>query len=319
MLTFCEFDEALLSFVNFKLYHSLGLSYPPQLDKASDDGAAGAGALRLSLGGTTNGGAVLSSDGGTVLGADDGPDGGDAAVLRSLFADCVVLLGRETPREALGFVIRSCGGTVLWDEPSPSLSSPQSDKLLVTHVVCDRPTQPVAGREAVQPQWVFDSLNFRVLCPTGLYSPEASLPPHLSPFVDNAAEGYAPEFAAQALAWRAAGAEAAEAPPLRSAPDPNALKPLSGADAEEEYAAQMRAEMGGGAAGGADAEPRPAQRGTARPPPPMEAPPSSEKEVAEMAHVLLPRKRKELYKAMQMGLAKKAAKVSALAAKRPAA
>jgi len=33
MLTFLEFYETLLGFVNFKLFHTLGYKYPPVIDK----------------------------------------------------------------------------------------------------------------------------------------------------------------------------------------------------------------------------------------------------------------------------------------------
>lgn len=49
----------------------------------------------------------------------------------------------------------------------------------------------------MQPQWLFDSANHRVLLPADLYAPGHPPPPHLSPFVDNEAEGYAPEYAAK--------------------------------------------------------------------------------------------------------------------------
>mmetsp|Transcript_6646 Transcript_6646/g.12981 ORF Transcript_6646/g.12981 Transcript_6646/m.12981 type:complete len:163 (-) Transcript_6646:154-642(-) len=54
-------------------------------------------------------------------------------------------------------------------------------------------------RDYVQPQWVFDSANYRVLMPTDLYAATKELPPHLSPFAGaNGAEddGYEPEFLA---------------------------------------------------------------------------------------------------------------------------
>ena len=67
----------------------------------------------------------------------------------------------------------------------------------ITHQVVDRPTQGhrFLSRKYVQPQWVLDSANFRVLMPTGLYVPGKVPPPHLSPFVDNDEEGYTPDFA----------------------------------------------------------------------------------------------------------------------------
>ncbi|KAM5535376.1 hypothetical protein V8D89_010898 [Ganoderma adspersum] len=47
MLTFLELYQTLLGFVFFKLYTDAGLVYPPPLDGAKDDGAAGVGAFGL--------------------------------------------------------------------------------------------------------------------------------------------------------------------------------------------------------------------------------------------------------------------------------
>jgi pescadillo protein len=41
MLTFLEFYHTLLQFVNFKLYHALGVQYPPVVDPRLEEAAAG--------------------------------------------------------------------------------------------------------------------------------------------------------------------------------------------------------------------------------------------------------------------------------------
>lgn len=41
MLTFLEFYQTLLQFVNYKLYHSLGVQYPPVVDPRLEEAAAG--------------------------------------------------------------------------------------------------------------------------------------------------------------------------------------------------------------------------------------------------------------------------------------
>lgn len=63
--------------------------------------------------------------------------------------------------------------------------------------VFDRPElkAKLPDREYVQPQWIVDSANFRVLADARLYGPGSAPPPHLSPFVDNDDEGYVPQYA----------------------------------------------------------------------------------------------------------------------------
>ena len=62
--------------------------------------------------------------------------------------------------------------------------------------IVDRPTQghKFLSRQYLQPQWVFDSANFRVLAQPELYAVGEVPPPHLSPFVQNEEEGYAPDY-----------------------------------------------------------------------------------------------------------------------------
>lgn len=49
MLTFLEFYQTLLQFVNFKLYHSLAVHYPPVLDSKLEEAAAGLTAIMQDL------------------------------------------------------------------------------------------------------------------------------------------------------------------------------------------------------------------------------------------------------------------------------
>ncbi|KAJ2849161.1 mRNA-binding ribosome synthesis protein nop7 [Coemansia erecta] len=47
MGTFLEFYRTLLGFVNYRLYSSINLSYPPKIDQRMDDSAAGLGSLQI--------------------------------------------------------------------------------------------------------------------------------------------------------------------------------------------------------------------------------------------------------------------------------
>ena len=63
------------------------------------------------------------------------------ARLKSLFDGCRFFLSRETPREALTFVIRSFGGVASWDKDcAPGASYAESDERITHHVV-DRSSQ----------------------------------------------------------------------------------------------------------------------------------------------------------------------------------
>jgi pescadillo len=53
--------------------------------------------------------------------------------------------------------------------------------------------QYINTREFIQPQWVFDSINARKLLPIKPYGPGVHPPAHLSPFVENLQERYAPQ------------------------------------------------------------------------------------------------------------------------------
>jgi pescadillo len=68
------------------------------------------------------------------------------------------------------------------------------------HQLVDRPKLPAnyetfKSREFVQPQWVVDCANFMFLLPIERYAVGVTLPPHLSPWVDDEEEGYKPAYA----------------------------------------------------------------------------------------------------------------------------
>jgi len=114
----------------------------------------------------------------------------DQQAYEGLFSSCHFWLSREVPRESLEFVIKSFGGAVSWD------GNGKETKSSITHCIVDRPKieMNIITRDYVQPQWVYDSVNNRILLPPSDYSPGAKLPPHLSPFVDDYSTGYVPDY-----------------------------------------------------------------------------------------------------------------------------
>ena len=240
MLTFLEFYQTYLSFINYRLYMTINLVYPPKLDAEKDDAGAGLAAYLLQsttdresapqpetnplpvkdttkqLASLPSKIATLTTDKDDTLSenpiVDDEtldtftsadpftvlpqptPSVSDAT--NSLFLGLHVYLSRETPVDALTFLLHAFSLSTLSADPTAGpCPYPESDPR-ITHQVCDRGRLPdtiVPGRKYVQPQWIVDSVNRGTLCDEGEYVPGAELPAHLSPFVEKTEGRYDPE------------------------------------------------------------------------------------------------------------------------------
>lgn len=136
-------------------------------------------------------------------------EGGDDT--RKLFSRYVFFISREVPRAVFEFILRSFGAlpsNLGWDAVAGAGSQVDVDDERITHHIMDRPVdgqQPTypGHRVYVQPQWVVDCINARKLLPTDPYRPGQTLPPHLSPFVDDREVamrgGYVPDEAKEKL------------------------------------------------------------------------------------------------------------------------
>merc|ERR1712242_403704 len=201
MSTFVEFYATMLGFVNFRLYNGINLTYPPKLTaipekEHMDEGVRGQEdqrvfALNQSLHRT-----VLSDENVEIDNFSTSEDNAameaakkEAQLVEAqtkLFAGLKFFLGREVPREAVVFMIRSVGGEVSWDNSvAPGATFQESDDK-ITHHISDRTTitDKKLGRFYVQPQWIFDCINRREKLNEKNYAVGETLPPHLSPFVD---------------------------------------------------------------------------------------------------------------------------------------
>jgi len=174
----------------------------------------------------------------------------DAKTCASLFKGLVFFLNREVPRDAMVFVIRAFGGEVCWEGEG----SPYDEKDGgVTHHVCDRPMSKDAmkpQREYVQPQWVVDCANWRVLIPAKEYAPGAPPPPHLSPFVDAEDEGYTPDYQQTLMRLKAQAKAAREGRTLADddadgGPARLLTETEEAAEEEKQYARDLRREARG--------------------------------------------------------------------------
>lgn len=236
MLNFLQFYKPLLRFVNFRLYHSINLEYPPRLDTRLEAFAADLYALSKYANASKPSGLILeasqlaeskqaeskqkgadgenekselrlaqlhhqllSNEPGALMHpvkdlAGEDEEDRDTRECKNLFKNLKFFLSREVQRESLLFVIPAFGGTVSWEgKGAPFDESDQS----ITHQIVDRDAQGhrFLSREYVQPQWIFDCVNARIILPTESYMVGRIPPPHLSPFVNYDEEGYTPDYA----------------------------------------------------------------------------------------------------------------------------
>jgi pescadillo protein len=320
MITFLEFYESLIRFVNFKLYKDLNLKYPPVIDKFNDaKGEALDRILKIestishksmvtsasAIVSHTSASSALSKKATKALqqqvtqvvnslahepvekssktktskntstksasltiqsqssrtegteeeivlddfGALDPSSVSNQNQLESekyglTFKNKVFLLSREVPVDILEFVIL-CGGGVCVRETDLLEQAAGKVKLqVITHQIVDRPQligEPVAAREYVQPQWVFDSFNMKTCLPVSAYAIGAKLPPHLSPFVDDVKAGYIPEQRHVLRKW--AGLEPLSSESAANGEGDDEMQ--SEVDEEEEYARGLAQERQG--------------------------------------------------------------------------
>jgi len=226
MATFTEFYQTMLGFVLYRLFQSINLRYPPaipQLPKNSslcveskkhpkdhikfcEDEELSAeviASLNVPLVRAEKVDEEEEGDDTIQLLSAEGTDDAQNALRKKqeeikkfekLFEGQKFFLSREVPRESLVFVIRCFGGEVSWEKTSCIGSTYDVTDQTITHQICDRPTveKTYISRYYVQPQWVFDSVNARMLLPLAGYLPGDTLPPHLSPFVNEKDGSYVP-------------------------------------------------------------------------------------------------------------------------------
>mmetsp|Transcript_54498 Transcript_54498/g.129931 ORF Transcript_54498/g.129931 Transcript_54498/m.129931 type:complete len:613 (+) Transcript_54498:62-1900(+) len=272
MLTFLEFYRCMLKFVNFKLYADLGLAYPPKRDKEKAAAQAEVAALELEMreAGSGQKDEAAMADEDAAMAADVANEFGaqsqeamevqrqqeEIRRTKTVFKGMRVFINREVPLRPLYFTLL-CGGVaeVGWERGALEKggggpgSAFRADDPNITHHIVDRPPEHleiVEGREYVQPQWVFDSFNTKVALPIAPYAPGRTPPPHLSPFVDDKAEGYIPrqreildQFAAEAAGASGAGEEGSAGAGAATAPG------TSKATAFEKFNEELQAEIGG--------------------------------------------------------------------------
>jgi len=219
MLTFLEFYRAMVKFVLFKLYADIGISYPPRRIEKRDRKGAEVASLELEMRDAGKAREALTEQGdkeneevATGMAQDFGEESAEAMEIqknlaaatrmKTTFRGLRIFISREVPLRPVYFSLLCGGATAVGWERGAASAVARADgsafavgNKTITHQIMDRPPEGVElleGREYIQPQWVFDSFNSGCLLPIAPYAPGRAPPPHLSPFVDDKAEGYVP-------------------------------------------------------------------------------------------------------------------------------
>ena len=163
-----------MKFINYKLYSTLGFVYPPDCQDENTAASFMNYAFRKPLNAAENDDEKYKID-----------EEFEDKILENknktlLFSGLHFYLSSEVPRDSLEFVVLAMGGTVTFD------FDPKNQA--ITHVITDREkpnVQVVPSKEYVQPQWVYDSINFKKLLNVKDYWFDVQqLPAHISPFFD---------------------------------------------------------------------------------------------------------------------------------------
>ncbi|RWS25384.1 pescadillo-like protein, partial [Leptotrombidium deliense] len=203
MTTFNEFYVHLVGFVIYRLYSEANLYYPPKISAATDNNvdcgdeyfeeiaALNTPIVKKNI--SVEEDVNFDTFNEPELNGNNSLSFHELIKFQKLFDGLKFFLSREVPRESLVFVIRSFGGLTSWDSLYPGATYSEDDES-ITHQIVDRDNvaNKYITRYYVQPQWIFDCVNARRLLPVENYFVGVTLPPHLSPFVEEKEGEYVP-------------------------------------------------------------------------------------------------------------------------------
>lgn len=199
ILSFTEFYVVLLKFITNRLYKTQGWKFPPEYaTETSPENTLGH--VNIQQISATTEEPQMDEEFKREMAERSGKV--QAKVDPELFEGLLFFISREVDKSIFELCVKSFGARVIYDEDNFESSAFRNPD--ITHVITDRPLNDAAilpGREYVQPQWVCDSINFSRRLPISDYKPGKALPPHLSPFVDDKAEGHVPERKKQIQAF----------------------------------------------------------------------------------------------------------------------